>query len=55
MRRERHGDRRQAGDRARRDRAPDRELGINYLLAYLFFGTMAYADASARSQLFAPR
>ncbi|HVA15228.1 MAG TPA: LLM class flavin-dependent oxidoreductase [Stellaceae bacterium] len=29
------------------------ELGINYLLAYLFFGTMSYADAKRSLDLFA--
>ena len=27
-------------------------LGINYLLAYLFFGTMSFADASRSQQMF---
>jgi len=27
-------------------------LGLNYLLAYLFFGTMSYADASRSQQMF---
>ena len=29
------------------------ELGINYLLAYLFFGTMTYTDAQRSLSLFA--
>ena len=29
------------------------ELGTNYLLAYLFFGTLTYADAKRSLDLFA--
>ena len=29
------------------------ELGINYLLGYLFFGTLSYADAKRSLDLFA--
>ena len=28
-------------------------LGLNYLIAYLFFGTMSFADASRSQKLFA--
>lgn len=32
-----------------------REMGINYLLTYLFFGTMSFADAERSLELFATR
>jgi len=33
--------------------AQAKRLGVNYLIAYLFFGTMSFADASRSQQLFA--
>ena len=32
-----------------------REMGINYLLTYLLFGTMSFADAERSLELFATR
>ncbi len=53
LHRRRLGDRRFAADRARRDRAAgQRSSGINYLLTYLFLGTMSLADALRSLGLF---
>ena len=46
------GDRRLARSGVGRDRAAGRELGINYLLTYLFLGTMTLAEALRSLELF---
>ena len=53
MRRGGHSDRRLAEDRAgRRSRSSMKEIGFNYLLTYLFLGTMSFETAMRSLKLF---